>query len=76
MVAVSTHGEPDVEDAPSEPGMEGIKFQDRVDMLQAIDGPISLEDLTEVFNEERCPGLKGKSKLFFIQVRKAPLSSI
>lgn len=40
--------------------------------LFGTDRPVPLQQLTSSLTAERCPSLKGKPKLFFIQVQNTP----
>lgn len=43
------------------------------DSLNSFDGAYSLRDMTKLFNDENCPSLKGKPRLFFIQACRGEL---
>ena len=69
VVAVSTHGKNvPIKGAASEHIKEAAGIEGRVDLLRGTDKSVALEELTEAFNEDCCPGLKEKPKIFFIQV--------
>ena len=67
VVAISSHGT----EAPSENTTEiagALQFVEMEDVIMARKGTVPIADLMEAFNERKCPTLKDKPKLFFIQV--------
>ncbi len=68
VVALSTHGDTTKVKSAKDYGMEGFIFYDEVERLYGTDEPFEFSQLTSIFNEKNCPSLKGKPKLFFLQV--------
>ena len=44
---------------------------ENMQMITADDYTISIKELTEFFKPRRCPGLRNKPKLFFIEVHRS-----
>lgn len=65
VCAVLTHGNEAVKSLGGNPSATEV----HLDLLFGIDGKaITVNYLTETFNDKYCPALKGKPRLFFLQV--------
>lgn len=66
---IGSHGnELEVQKVTKDKKKEGTCQQHFHHVIYGTDGPVLTSDLICLFEDRKCPGLKGKPRMFFLQV--------